>query len=209
MNKDTLESLLKGGVVCAYSNPEMFAELQAEGVVSKFDAWLAPLNRRVETQMVDGAYFLVYCNPLEDEAARSIRAKMRDLLLVARPVFDFMELFMKAGGNVDRLRAGTEVRFHTLMSQIESASELGEHLTRLTQSGKFESRAANHDGRLSFVLGKMAELGMLLELGKGTKTYVATALIDVMYRQIEFIDQHYAMRCADLGSPSKQGDLAL
>jgi len=193
----TLQTLLKGEVICRERYESLFKYLDNVEHQSQISQYLSVLERDVRATNDMHAYVCCYTQFDEPGVKASCKEQFRLVASTLQPLVEWLNLLMACNPTGTPLRPGDIISKADLLGRLEHSQSHCDTLAKIARSKLFGSNSTELQGQLNQVLKKLTELGYLIGFGHSGSRYRATGKWSVLYDQMGFIRAHEALDDAE------------
>ncbi|GAA4650964.1 hypothetical protein GCM10023116_32470 [Kistimonas scapharcae] len=183
--------------VCRYTNEDIFNALERDEFREQVNQTLAIFNRAVIQTRAGNAYVCCYNTADTQESKTAIREHFRISAQDLQPLVLFLGLCQSSSPSSKPVKPGSKVSKGEILTAVQGSDTLLRQLDQIRHSRLLSSSATDATNILGQVLKRLKDLGYLKSIGSGELQYTATGLWDVLYEQLQFIQQYHEISSAD------------
>ena len=192
-----IQHFMKTPFVCRYTNEDIFNAVERDDFRDKVNQTLAIFDREVVLTRAGNAYVCCFNTSDTQEAKTAIKEYFRVSAQDLQPLVLFLGLCQSCSPSSRPVQPGSKVSKGEILTAVQGSDGLFRQLDQIRRSRLLSSSATDATNILGQVLKRLKELGYLKSLGNGELQYTATGLWDVLYEQLQFIQQHHEISSAD------------
>lgn len=205
--EQTVTALLKGEIICEYSNEDLYTYLQTHNNQERVSSFLDQLNRKLRQTSNCDAWVCAYQDLLTPEAREAVRQQFREVANHLEALVQFLRLVMNVETRDRPLTPGEHLSEGKLIERISGVPTLEEKLRSLTEKKMFFTRKSDVASRIRTVTENLLDKGYLVRFGTSGTVYQATGKWSWLYDMMGFIQTHEGIR-VDKGDQDNQMRLA-
>ena len=183
--------------VCRYTNEDFFNALEQDDFLEKVNETLAIFDREVIQTKAGNAYMCCFNTTDTSEAKTAIKEHFRTSAQDLQPLVLFLGLCQSSSPSSKPVQPGSKVSKGAILTAVQESDSLLRQLDQIRQSRLLSSSATDAANILGQILKRLKDLGYLKSIGSGELQFIATGLWDVLYEQLQFIQQYNEICPAD------------
>lgn len=185
-----IESLLKGDVICEFTDELAYRYLEEPRHIQEVDSYLRRIGRVLKSTQDQSAYYCGYYEINNPAARVQVKRQFNEAMNDMEPLVRWLRLASAAQSNSAPLRPGDTLRGSELLEAIESAPALTQELERLSRTRMFSNASTGAKKQLDAILKKLLDNKYLVSRGTSGSVFVATGKWGRLYEVLQFIASH-------------------
>lgn len=200
----TIETLLKGNVICEVSDSSLFMYLLAEETQDNINQYLSKLGRGLAKTKDGTGFYCVYNDVENPKVRRDLISQFMQVATHWEALLLWLRLTRQASASAHPIGFKTVIKESELLASIEQSSSLQAELESIANKLKTKVRTGEPRKQLSGMLEFLVDAGFLIELK--SSIYQGTARWSMLQDQMEFVREQDGIEHEE-GAESDQEDL--
>jgi len=188
--EDIVELLLEGGVICEYTNEDMYQYLQDNDHEQTLNQYLSKIGRIVKPTADNAAFFAAYISLDKPKYQTLVRQQITETMNQLEPLVRWLHLVSTSSLTDRPVSPGDVVKISVILDAVESSPVLCDDLALLSRSRMLSNTQSSAKGQIDAIMKKLVEYGYLIPDGRTGAQYIATGKWSHLYDVMTFISTH-------------------